>query len=113
MASVVEKDRCAQLISGGLWLHPRVLETLSCSGSFVRVEGQHGQEEVGKGTGRAQVPLVFFSQNLVQPPGLQFSYVLQFSLLVEEVSRVLALESCIFGNFSEQLDNVRQVVLIS
>jgi len=90
-----------------------MLETLSCSGSFVGIKGQHGKKEVGKGAGRSRVPLIFFSQYLIQPPGLEFSNVLQFSFLVKEVSRVLAGESNVFWYFSKQLYDVGQVVFIT
>lgn len=67
----------------GLGVQPRMPETLSGSGSLLRHELQHGQQEICEASSLLLRPLILLHQNLQKTPRLQLGDVFQVTFLVK------------------------------
>ena len=92
---------------------PRVLETLGGGRAPLRIEIQHRLEERGELLGVTPAPLVLLGEHVHQPPRLQAGDVPQLGLLVEEQTRVLALDGDPPRDLAQQLNDVGQVVFVA
>lgn len=88
-------------------------QTLGGGGPLIRVVLEHRRKEVGELAGRVRLPAVLLGEHVVQVPRLQADDVAQFALLVEVVARLLAGVDDRLGNVAQQLDDVRQMVLVA
>jgi hypothetical protein len=84
-----------------------MFKTFGSGGTGIRIELEHGFEELGELVGLDRRPLVLLSKDLVEIPGFQARYVSKFALLVEEVSRMAASQSYASRYLAEELDYVR------
>lgn len=64
-------------VQEALGVQPRVPQTLSSSGSLLRDELQHGQQEICEAGSLLLRPLILFHQNLQKAPRLQLGDVFQ------------------------------------
>ena len=58
-----------------------MLEALFGSRPLVRVEREHGQEEVGELPGHFRIPLILLGQNVEKAPRLEFCDVSKFACM--------------------------------
>ena len=93
--------------------YPGMRKALESGCSLVNVIVEHGQEKVGELCGVARTPLVLFGEHLVQLPRPQLIDVTQLTALAKELARVLAHHGHVVGYGPEQLDDVRDVVLVA
>lgn len=70
---------CIYSVSVCLCVQPRVLQTLCCGRPAVRLQLQHGQQEVTELSRLIQRPLVLLQQNLEKTPRLQTGDVTQLT----------------------------------
>lgn len=97
----------------GLGVQPRMPETLSGSGSLLRHELQHGQQEICEASSLLLRPLILLHQNLQKTPRLQLGDVFQVTFFGEKFLGVFPCYNELARHLPQELYDQGDVVFIS
>lgn len=91
---------------------PGVAQALCCSGSLLRDQLQHGQQEIREALCLFTWPLVFIHQHFQQTPRLQLRDVFQITFLGEKVLGIFSSQYEFAWDCPQQLNDQCYVVFI-
>ncbi len=99
-------------LHAGRVLEPRVAGHAAGVGALLGHELEHRGEEVGDAAALVLLEVVLLAEDVGQGPVAQAVDVAQLALAVEDLLRPLARQAQRFGEGAEQLDDLRDVVVV-